>query len=297
MRWNLWKKNIAAILIALVFLLCGCSLSSTDIVSGDSIRDDSDNDYDTNNDSDKIDDIETLKGWSFQYNVGTNDYSLFFGLLDSNDQYIARNVDVDIRIVNDAKEDVYSATKAVTIKDFGYYESQIAGERYLANIRISASDIKNGKSNNGTVYFIVYKDDTILFDEVNCDALYCLPVADVTLMANDLPVDLKVKGYDGSTESIIEIVDVSYSYEKEYVPQLKITFSGQKISGNSSSYDIISYKLYDADEYLIDSGNVYLKSLDTGDKFRDESIVIYDVTPGENYILQFTEYSWWQLRK
>lgn len=286
------KKIIATILIALVFSLCGCSFLSTDSVSDNSVHDDSDNDTDNDDDSNKIDDIETLKGWSFQYNAGTNDYSLFFGLLDSDGQYIAGNVNVDIRIVNDADEEVYSATKSITIKDFGYYESQITGERYLANVRISASDITNGKSNNGTVYFIIYKDDTILFDEVNCNALYCLPVADVTLTVNDLPTDLKVKRYDGSTESIIEIVDVSYSYEKEYIPQLKITFSGQKISGNSSSYDIISYKLYDADEYLIDSGNVYLKSLDTGDKFKDDSIIIYDITPGENYILQFTEYSW-----
>lgn len=60
--------------------------------------------------------IETLKGWSFQSNSGTDDYNLFFGLLDGNDKYIA--VDVDIRIVNDVDEEVYSATKSVTSKDF-----------------------------------------------------------------------------------------------------------------------------------------------------------------------------------
>ena len=29
--------------------------------------------------------VETLKSWSFQYNEGTSDYSLFFGLADKND--------------------------------------------------------------------------------------------------------------------------------------------------------------------------------------------------------------------
>lgn len=266
------KKVIAAVLTVFMFSLCGCSILPTAITE-------------SNN-------IETLKGWSFQSNPGTNDYSLFFGLLNGNDKYIAADVDVDIRIVNDADEEVYSATKSVTSKDFGYYESQVAGKQYLANIRIPASDIKSGKSNNGTVYLTVYKDDDVRFDEVNCTARYCLPVADVQLTAEGLPVEIKVKGYDGSTESVINITDVSYVYEKEYTPQLKIIFSGEKTYGNSSSYDIISYKLYDSNGYLIDSSNVYLNSLSAGDKFKDDSIVVYDITPGENYTLRFAEYSW-----
>lgn len=266
------KKIVLPFIIVLVLSLSGCSLLPVNI--------------DTNAD------IETLKGWSFQSNTGTNDYSLFFGLLNSNGKYISADIDVDIRIVNDAGEEVYNATKSVSKKDFDNYESQVAEKQYLANIRIPSSEIKSGKSNNGTVYLTVYKDDIVRFDEVNCTALYCLPVADVQLSANNLPVEISVKGYDGSTESILRITDVSYLYEKEYTPQLKITFSGQKIYGNNSGYDIISYKLYDSSNYLIDSGNVYLSTLSKGDKFKDDSIVIYDITPGENYTVQFFEYSW-----
>lgn len=265
------KRVIVSVLTAFMLSLCSCSFLPSTIMENN--------------------DIETLKGWSFQSNPGTNDYSIFIGLLNGNEKYIAANVDIDIRIVNDAGEEVYSATKSVTSKDFGDYESEAAGKQYLANVRIPASDIKSGKSNNGTVYLTVYKGDTVRFDEVNCTALYCLPVADVTLSAEDLPIKLKVKGFDGSTESVLEITDVSYTYEKEFTSQLKITFSGQKIDGNSSSYDIISYKLYDSNGYLIDSSNVYLQSLSAGDKFKDDSIVVYDITPGENYTLQFTEYS------
>ena len=49
--------------------------------------------------------VETLKSWSFQYNEGTSDYSLFFGLADKNDKSLSADVDVDIRIVNDADEE------------------------------------------------------------------------------------------------------------------------------------------------------------------------------------------------
>ena len=76
--------------------------------------------------------IETLKSWSFQYNEGTSDYSLFFGLADKNDKPLSADVDVDIRIVNDENEEVYTGTKSVSADDFGYYTSQSAGEQYLA---------------------------------------------------------------------------------------------------------------------------------------------------------------------
>lgn len=279
-RWGL-----IVISIVIMFSLCGCSFLTSAIIENKDESQESDNEIIENND------IQILKGWSFQSNSATNDYSLFFGLLNENNEYIAADVDVDIRIVNDVGEEVYSATRAVTSEDFGNYESKANGKQYLANIRIPASDIKSGKSNNGTVYLTVYQGDTVRFDEVNCAALYCLPVADVNLSAEDLPVKIKVKGYDGSTEAVLEITDVSYVYDKN-TSWLKITFSGEKISGRSSTYDTITYKLYDSAGYLVDSSNVYLDSLSVGDKFKDDSITIYDATPGENYTIQFTEYSW-----
>lgn len=237
--------------------------------------------------------VETLKGWSFQFNEGTNDFSLFFGLLDINGDSVSAEVDVDIRIVNENNEEVYRGTKAVSKSDFGYYTSQIAGEQYLANVRIPASDISSGTSSNGKVYLTVYKTDIVRFDEVNCEALYCLPVKDIQLTCDSLPLELKVKDYLGNTESTIQINAVSYHFDSEYLPQLKITISGEKTYGaKNSGYDIISYKLYDSDGYMINSGNIYLRSLSTGDKFKDDSLVIYDITPGTSYILKLLEYDW-----
>ena len=277
-RWGL-----IAISMVLMFSLCGCSFLTSAIIEDKNESLSNDNEIVENNT------IQKLKGWSFQSNSATNDYSLFFGLLNENDEYIAADIDVDIRIVNDAGEEVYSATKSVTSVDFGNYESKANGKQYLANVRIPASDIKSGKSDNGTVYLTVYQGDTVRFDEVNCEALYCLPVADVNLSAEGLPVKINVRDYDGSINSVLKITDVSYVFEKD-VSWLKITFSGEKIDGRSSTYDTITYKLYDSDGYLVDSSNVYLSSLSVGDKFKDDSITIYDVVPGENYTIQFTEY-------
>lgn len=262
------KKAVFAVSLLLLFLLYGCSVPQTTR-------------------------IETLKSWSFQFNEGTNDFSLFFGLLDKNGDSISAEVDVDIRIVNENNEEVYQNTKTVSKDDFAYYTSQAAGEQYLANIKIPASDISAGTSSNGKVYLTVYKSDIVRFDEVNCEALYCLPIKDVQLTCDALPLELNIKDYFGNTESIIQINDVSYSFERDYFPRLEITVLGEKTYGSQSmGYDIISYKLYDDDGYMVDSGNIYLSALSQGDKFKDDSLVIYDVTPGTSYTLKLVEYDW-----
>ena len=136
----------------------------------------------------------------------------------------------------------------------------------------------------------VYKDDSIRFDEVNCSALYCLPLLDVNLVAEQLPVEVNVNSYFG-LESTMQIEEVSFEYEENFSPLMRITVSGTKIYGESNSgYDIISYKILDSDGYVVDASQVFIYSLSQGDKFRDDSIVIYDVVPGETYTISFSGY-------
>ncbi len=266
------KLSVVFLILILTFQLCGCSLLPFESTTAN---------------------IETLKGWSFQYNEGTNDYSVFFALQTKSDRYVSADVDVDIRIVNDNNEEVYRGTHAVTKNDFGYYSSQAGGEQYLANLKIPAADISAGTSANGKVYLTVYRGETLRFDEVNCEALYCLPVKDVQLTTEGLPKEINVKGYDGKVESTIRIEEVQYTYEKDFTSQLKITVLGIKTYGSTnSSYDMVSYKIYDSNNYMVDSGNLYLNSLSQNDKFKDDSIVVYDVVPGETYTIKFSEYSW-----
>lgn len=238
--------------------------------------------------------IETLEGWSFQYNEGTNDYSIFFGLADKNDRPLSADVDVDIRIVNDENEVIYTGTKSVSVDDFGNYTSKAAGDQYLANVRIPAKEITAGKSANGKVYFTVYKKNEVQFDEVNCEALYCLPVEDIQVTFDSFPLDIEVRDFmENGTASVIQIQGAEYEFDKDYSPQLNITITGEKTSGNDNfEHDMISYKLLDSAGYMVDSGNIYLSSLSVGDKFKDDSVVIYDVIPGESYVFRLSEYHW-----
>lgn len=240
--------------------------------------------------------VEVLKGWTFQHNEETSDYSLFFGLCDKNENYISADATVDIRIESEDGEIVYEDTRNITEEDFDTYTSQVAGERYLANIRIKEADIAPGSSSSGTVYFTVTGGEKFGFEECNCSALYCLPVKDIKLSVDNLPLELHQVSYDGSIESEFMITDVQYSVDNSLASSsMKITILGEKTSGNSDnlSYDMFNYKIYDSEGYMVDSGSVFVgPSLGAGDKFKDDSLVIYDLTPGETYTLQLLDSEW-----
>ena len=95
-------------------------------------------------------------------------------------------------------------------------------------------------------------------------------------------------------EDIRELYHLRWGIETSF-RDLKITLLGEKVYGKDSSgiaCDVIDYKLYDSEGYSIDSGSVFLDSLREGEKFKDSSIVIYDITPGETYGLQLMEGLW-----
>lgn len=195
--------------------------------------------------------------------------------------------------MNEKNEEIYSGTKHISSNDFDNYTNKTVGEQYLANVRIPSSEIASGKSASGKVYFTVYKENELQFDEVSCDALYCLPTKDVQVTFDEFPLELRVKDIMGSTSSIIQIQGADYEFVNDYSPRLNITIMGEKINDiENSGYDIIDYKLLDSDGYMIKSGSIILSSLSEGDKFKDSSVVIYDVVPGESYLFQLLEYNW-----
>ena len=233
--------------------------------------------------------VSTLRNWQFQYNDNTNDYSVFFAFFNKNDKAIASDATVEIRIVDDAGNELYKATRTITKKDFDYYTSTSQGKQYLANIRIPESDIAEGASTSGTVYLKIYKDNTFEFEEVNCKAFYCLPAKPVTVTAQKLPYEIVLKDYSGKVESKIVIQEVTYTFNKSMISGLEISIAGTKTYGNSSSYDIFGYKLYDSHGYMVSSGSIFLSHLEKGDKFKDETIYFYDAVPGEAYTIKFTD--------
>ena len=211
---------------------------------------------------------------------------MFFGLLDSAGKATSSDAEVDIRIEDENGNILYEDSKSVSTNDFGYYSSQVRGEEYLAEIRIPESEIKEGTSEDGKVYLRVY-GDSFEFDEVNCEAFYCLPVKDIELTGKDLPNEISIYGYDGELTSKITVEDISVDFDKS-ISWAKITISGKKTFGGSSDfYDSFDYQILDSNGFVVHTGSVMLSRLREGDKFKDDSITFMDAVPGESYTLSF----------
>ena len=235
-------------------------------------------------------DVDSMNMWSFQYNEGTEDYSLFFGLSDKNEKHVSAPCSVNIRIENNDGNIVYEDTKKVERRDFGIYTNKKKGEQYLADVRIDADEIEEGSSGAGTVYFTV-TGKNFKFDEVNCEVISGLPLKSILISTEGLPITVHQKDWNGSIKSELQITDMDYKVE-DNLENARVSFvlSGEKISGESSGYDIIDYKLCDDEGYVVDAGHLFIgNSLAPGDKFRDDSLVIYDVPVGKNYTMKFID--------
>ena len=282
-------RRLLLLLLSVLFItgLFGCSQKSNSVTKWDSERGKS---WDFEQYIER-DTVSTLNNWKFQYNEGSNDYSLFFAFFNKEGYAVASDATVEARIVDDNGNELFNSVTTISKDDFGYYTNSIQGEQYLANVRIPESLVARGTSTSGTVFLKIYKTNEFEFNEVNCKALYCLPVKPVTLTTESLPFELDLKDYSGKLKSKIVIEKVTYSFDTRYTSRLEIDIAGIKTYGDDSSYDMFGYKLYDSQGYMVDSGTVSLSRLAKGDKFKDSTISFYEAVPGEDYTIKFTE-SW-----
>lgn len=72
-----------------------------------------------------MDERVELGNCSFQYNGETNDYSVFFALTNKRGEYAATNGKVNIRIVDNDGNELYSATNRVTKGNFGIIQTKL----------------------------------------------------------------------------------------------------------------------------------------------------------------------------
>ncbi len=204
--------------------------------------------------------VKEISDWSFQYNTGTNDYSLLIAFNDEAHHQIAADANVDIRIVNNENEVLYENTVSITKENFHYYTSNLKGKMYVADIRIPKDEIKKGKSSQGTVFFTVYNPPAFEFQECNYPISYDLPTEDFIVKSESLPKEIDIKGYDGTTESKVLIENMDIKVDSNIGNLVTVLISGTKTYSGSSymSIDMFDYQLCDSEGFTVDSGSVFL---------------------------------------
>lgn len=232
--------------------------------------------------------VETMSDWDFFYYDDFGKYVLVFELSDEDEEVLSSSGSVEIKIVNSDGVTVYNKSQAFTEKDFAEWTIDQTIEKYLASIYVAPSDITAGTSAEGKVYFTVSGND-YYFEETVLDC-YDLPVKPITLTLPDLPKTVKENwSYGVWTKTRID--EVTYKIDGD---SLYFYFSGEKTydhSGdNGDSMCVFVWKLYDTDDYLVDSGSVYIDGLSVGDKFKNEEAYSWGkIKPGQEYKLVLTD--------
>ena len=273
------KVSIFASCVLLLALLCSCTVPAkiTEMIEK------------TESSVQSMKSVEYISNWAFQYNPTTENYSLFFQLTDEDGMPVAAPVDVAVRIENEAGEVVYEGSGRVEEEYFANFTSEAMGEQFLGEALIPADQIQPGKAESGTVYFTVTGED-FGFDECQCPARYCLPIAQTTVEGEGLPVELTLKDFEGRMTSKIRIDGVEFVPDERVSDWGSLIVKGEKTaegSGITIGSDLVDYKLCDSEGYVVKTGTLYLQNLSAGDAFKDDSVLLSDLVPGEHYTVRF----------
>ena len=115
-----------------------------------------------------VSEVEWLSDYRFQYYDDEDVYVLLFQLSDVSEVPLSASGSVDILIVNDYGETVYSNTHRFTESNFEEWIYYGTDEMYLCTIYIAPEDIVEGDTANGTCYFEV-SGDGFYFEECSYD--------------------------------------------------------------------------------------------------------------------------------
>lgn len=218
-------------------------------------------------------------------------FELHFQFKDASETPIAAPCVVEVRIVNDNNETVYSAIKVVNSSDFSTWTYGNGTERFQATIYIKDSEITPGKSSKGTVYFTVYNEGYFSFDESDVSISDDLPVESVSVSLPNLPQTISYYGYSGTKYSSCKVTNITYEVSDD---DLYLYFTVEKTydkegSGHSDSCKV-GWKLYDSEGYVVDSGTFYSDSIKVGEKVKGSIEYVWNcIEPGGSYRLEILD--------
>ena len=138
---------------------------------------------------------------------------------------------------------------------------------------------------NGTLYYKITLSNGAYWDELSIST-YDLPQKETIIDLPTLPITLNEYNYSGKLESTFVISDITYEMSGS---TLYLYFAGSKTydsrgAGQSDTCKI-SWKLYDMDGYVFDSGTAYSTGVAMGEKFRNVKDYVWDAEIGGHYKL------------
>ena len=231
---------------------------------------------------------------SVQYDEAKKEYTVFFGFYhtDSQDsEPVKQEADISVRIVNDDGAEVYSDTMHVDENNYGEWTNNLwKSSKILGTVTVNSASIEKGTTENGILYVGATLPSGAGFEEEQL-SVYGLPLMDVSIQAPDLPVSINNYKYDGTVETTATIDKLEFSYDYSCHLEYTITMTSNVNGDSSDDYFHVPYKIKDSSGIVVDSGTLFAGPMAVNDTIKN-STYISGVKLGENYTIEFSDYSW-----
>ena len=240
--------------------------------------------------STRIKTAKYLSDRSVQYNEEDNDYIVFFGLKDENEEYISSKGTASIVITDKTGNELYNKDISFSDNDFSSWSNKLnPTPRFLCGLHIKTSDISGAASSSGTLSLAVELDDGVSFESSNL-SINNLKEKELSIALPELPQSFSNYNYKNEIEEVIEVTDIEVEttvhYNGSASVKLYLTVSMlENYSSSTSHYSHIGYKLKDSNGVIVDSGNASINPMAVGETSKD-TIYINNLDANESYTLE-----------
>ena len=272
------------------------SITESSSESSTESNDESDDyDYDTSEDESSDEYYEQTVSYigerSVQYTEAQDMYNLMFALSDHNESYMKSSGTASITIKDNKENILYKKDIDFDESDFTEWTNSNRDDSTLGCwLNIPRTDVEGAASSMGTLTLEVTTTDNIHFEPYDM-SIFDLREKTVEIKLPELPAIHVDKRYSDEI-SYVTIHSLTYkqtyidtegkaSVEFEAVISLDDKTSGENISGHAE----IGYKVYDEDDVVVESGDIYTNNLEIGEKSKN-TFTIRELDPMKTYTLK-----------
>ena len=241
-------------------------------------------------DSYYVQEVTYISNRSVQYTEAQDMYNVMFSFLDQNNEPMKTSGTAKISIKDNKDNILYEKSIDFDESDFTEWTNQVRDDSTLGCwLNIPKNDVKGGASYRGKMTLEVTGTD-MHFDPFDMD-MSNLPEKQVEIKLPETPVTHTDRSYS----RVISYVTIhSLTYKQTYLSsdgeasvefEALISLDDKTGEDNISSSAEVGYKVYDEDDIVVTSGDIYTNNLAIGEKSK-KTFTVNHLDPMKIYTLK-----------
>lgn len=230
------------------------------------------------------------------YDSANYRHRVFWTFFDQNNKAMKANASIKLVIRDVYSNVLYDKTTSVDSSYYSDWTNMFQDNAKLKGcIYINDNEILPGASETGTLSIYTEIPETGSYFEEETIKIDNLPTKDIDIvLSNPLPQSIRYS-FCGTLYTIVDVVDVRYSYQYydwDNSVTLTLSFTTKmtynKNGNNSSDYSYITYKIYDSNGNIVESGDQIISPSSVGQSVVSDAI-IFNLSLNESYTIEIVD--------